>query len=95
MKTIAKEWDDYWNMIKPSDPPKIQFEEMRTSFYAGAFSFLTLMLELYDETDEGGAIKLEAMKKEVESFLLQDAERRMGHAKETGKNNSQGKGTLH
>ena len=94
MRTIADEWEDYWQRVKPASYSYIQFEEMRTSFYAGAFAFYTRMWELGDMSDEEGADELNKMSEEVESFLKGDIERRSKEDEED-KTENKDKSTIH
>ncbi|KXH69786.1 MAG: hypothetical protein AM326_01560 [Candidatus Thorarchaeota archaeon SMTZ-45] len=95
MKTIADEWEDFWHKVKPSNASKVQFEEMRTSFYAGAYSFLMCMWEMGDMSDRAGAMELNKLHQEVESFLEQDAKRRLGDETETSQDQNEKDRTIH
>jgi len=46
LNSVAKEWERFAAMVFDKPPSKIQLNEMRKAFYAGAFTILTNVQEI-------------------------------------------------
>ena len=69
MKTLLDEWNDFANSVLPPDCSRVQRQEMRRAFYAGAKVMLGLMSDLADEFDEdAGAQQVEKLNQELSRF---------------------------
>lgn len=73
MRTIADEWDSARKNIPRTAPP-VQFQESRRFFYAGAASFMRLMLINLDDTGNPDDVTprdeqiMEALYQELKTF---------------------------
>lgn len=57
MKTVKEQWEEFEKCGVPVDAPPMQRRDMKTSFYAGAFSVLGSMAsEDFDNLTEDEAI---------------------------------------
>lgn len=70
---IATEWRDYRTKVLPPNCSRIQLQETRRAFYAGAIAMLSIMQKLAgdDWTEEEGAIALEKLIQEGADFSFQ------------------------
>ncbi len=70
---IITEWNEYKARTMPQNVSKIQLQETRRAFYAGAVAVLSICQEIsaYDWTEEEGAIALENLMQECVSFASQ------------------------
>ena len=72
MKTVQSKWEGFSEATMPKDAPEIQTQEMKRSFYAGAFSMFSLMKEISDQHAEETAAKmLDTLDQESQSFFKQ------------------------
>jgi hypothetical protein len=70
-RTVAQEFAEFAEKVLDKVPrPSVQFTESRRCFYAGAFSFMTMMMaeELCDAPDDVGIQYLEERKQEIMTF---------------------------
>jgi hypothetical protein len=70
--TVAAQWEEYRKKSIPRNAPQIQIQEMRRSFYMGAYMILMEMAQqLGNEeiTEQEGAESLEEIKNECEQFI--------------------------
>ncbi|MDX8383424.1 MAG: hypothetical protein R8M45_05040 [Ghiorsea sp.] len=51
MNTIQSGWKGFEKAVVPKDSPKVQYNEMRKAFYAGASHILMLSSDLADLAD--------------------------------------------
>lgn len=71
VKTLAAEWASLERAIFDRNTPKLQREEMRKAFYAGARSFYLLLMEGLDPGDDvtdADLGRLEALSRELDEF---------------------------
>jgi hypothetical protein len=62
-------WRTYREHVIPRDASAVQVMETRRAFYGGAWSFLTALLTIDEDTpDEAGVAMLEVLKAEIQSF---------------------------
>ncbi len=69
--TVKAAWDSFEAMVMPDDPVPNQVQEMRRSFYAGAYAMLLMCSTVGGDSvseDEGVAM-LESWRKECERFV--------------------------
>lgn len=74
MKTMQREWEDFWSSVAPKDAPAVQRQEMRRAFYAGAWMLLTACASLVDEdiSEDASVEQIEKWKAEIVEILLED-----------------------
>ena len=69
LRTAEQEWNTFWNFVKPDKCSDGQVEDMKMSFFAGAYSILGIMLNIPEDVSiDGVANILEGLRKELESF---------------------------
>ena len=70
MNTIQSNWEDFVRRVIPEDASKIQVQEMKRSFYAGAASILNITFYLGGKNipQEAGVIMLESLHEECRQF---------------------------
>jgi hypothetical protein len=70
-RLVRDGWQDYAEKILPAHAPRVQGQETRRAFYAGAFELLSRLAELGDDSipEDAGVEVLEATKREIEAFV--------------------------
>lgn len=70
MKTVAEQWKSFRDEVMPPNVSRIQQQEMRRAFYAGAQALLTLMVvNVTDEmSDEEGGEYTNSLSEELMAF---------------------------
>ncbi len=68
MRTIREEWQSYALGVIPSGAPKVQFQECKRAFYAGARSLLQLMRQAGEMTDREAVTMLGRLEQELTAF---------------------------
>ena len=71
LKSIAEQWQSYYDaMLKPLNASKVQVNETRQAFYAGAWAMFVGAEAIGDEdiSEAQGVKYLEDCKRECESF---------------------------
>lgn len=71
-RRIATAWAGFERAVVPPDANRIQRQEMRRSFYAGAHAFLGILMRQLSETDEVAPEDLDMMDEieaELEAFM--------------------------
>lgn len=72
MNTVQDKWKGFSEAVMPKDASDIQTQEMKRSFYAGAFSMFSLMKEISDQHSEETAAKmLDTLDQESQAFFKQ------------------------
>lgn len=74
MNTVQNKWEQFKEMTMPKNAPDIQTQEMKRSFYAGAFSMFNLMIDISDKhTEEKAAKILDDINEETKAFFKSGA----------------------
>ena len=70
MNTIQSEWECFKENVIPKNANNIQINEMKKSFYAGAYAAISTMIKISaeDVSEEAGIEIFETMKNECELF---------------------------
>jgi hypothetical protein len=68
--TLAGMYESWWAKVAPNGCHPTQQEEMRRSFYTGAFAMFALMTSVQG-TDDECVQKLDGFKKEIDAFQLE------------------------
>jgi hypothetical protein len=67
---IGEQWASYQTEIVPADAPKVQREECKRAFYAGAQAMFQAVMKAAEPEDEGACdARLEALEREMQDFL--------------------------
>jgi hypothetical protein len=71
LKSIAQQWQSYYeSILKPLNASKVQIDETRQAFYAGAWAMYAGVEAIgnVDISEERGHAYLEACKRECQDF---------------------------
>lgn len=69
MNTAESKWNEFSEATMPKDASDIQTQEMKRSFYAGAFSMFNMVMDISDLDEETAAKKLTELDKEVQTYF--------------------------
>jgi hypothetical protein len=69
-KLLDEAWQEFARAVLPRDASAVQRQEMRRAFYGGAFSVLTLMAALGDDSvsEDQGVKVLDQLHRECHAF---------------------------
>lgn len=70
MNTIHDEWEKFCKEVIPKEASKVQYYEMKRSFYAGAYALLGIMWHVGDKSEEAGIQILEGIRQEIEDYFM-------------------------
>lgn len=65
LKTIEEGWILYRDKVIPKDAPRVQQEESRKAFYAGAITLFSMIMETTDGPEEQGEAFLTKINEEI------------------------------
>jgi hypothetical protein len=70
-KLIGDQWRSYAEQIVPADAPKVQMQETRRAFYAGAQALFGVCFEIGgdDVSEDEGLRSLESVREELNRFV--------------------------
>jgi hypothetical protein len=68
--TVKASWESFEEAVMPPDAGRVQRQEMRRAFYAGAWAVLCTVREVGEESvsEADGVATLEAIKAELQAF---------------------------
>ena len=75
-KTLADQWRSYAEHVVPRSAPKVQMDESRKAFYAGAFAIFECIMVNLDpgsEPTDGDLSRMDALYAELTEFIAQAA----------------------
>lgn len=70
-RLVRDGWQDYAEKNLPAEAHRVQVQETRRAFYAGAMELLSRLAELGDDSipEDAGVEVLEATRREIEAFV--------------------------
>lgn len=68
MNTISEQWQSFSSVL-PAGAGKIQRQEVRRAFYAGAKAVLNLSAVIADQSEDAGVQMLEGLHEECRRFF--------------------------
>jgi len=73
MNTIQEQWISFEALVVPKNAHKVQRQEMRRSFYAGAEAMMRIQFQVGDESisEDAGVAILEGCRDEMKIFCEQ------------------------